>query len=201
VGSAVLHPAERPPAMLYVHVAVFGGWLVMLMTQTLLIWTRNPRLHRRFGWFGLGFGLLMVGVGLATTLIMGHWEVQHEGPMSCMFIYRPLEDIVFFAAAFGLAIHWRKRPDFHRRLMLLAAIAVTPPAISRIPGIPTLGAVYFCADLLVLAAIFHDLATLQRVHAVYRWAAPIAFAGQFALLTVLSLRPAPFFDLALALTR
>ena len=121
--------------------------------------------------------------------------------MTCMFIYRPLEDIVFFAVTFGLAIHWRKRPDFHRRLMLLAAISVTPPAISRIPGIPTLGAVYFCADLLILAAIFHDLATLKRIHPVYGWGAAIAFAGQLALLSVLSLRPAPFFDLAFALTR
>lgn len=200
VGDAVLHPAQPPPGMLYLHVAVFGGWLVMLLAQTLLIWTRNPRLHKKLGWFGLGFGMVMVAVGLATTVIMGRWQVARDGPMICMFIYRPLEDIIFFAVAFGLAIHWRKRPDLHRRLMLLAAISVTPPAISRIPGLPTLGSVYFAADLLILAAILHDFLSAGRIHAVYRWGASAAIVGQLALLTVLSLRPAPFFDLALAIT-
>jgi hypothetical protein len=200
VGSVVLHPSEPPPAMLYVHVAVFGGWLILLLTQTILVWTRNADIHRKLGWFGAGFGVLMVCVGIATTVIMGRWQVQHEGPATSMFIYRPFEDIIFFGTAFGLAIRWRKRPEFHRRLVLLAAISVTPPAISRIPGMPNLSSVYFCADLLILAAIFHDLITAKRIHAVYRWGTAAAFVGQVALLSLLSLRPAPFLDLALAIT-
>ena len=201
VEADVINPAKPPPVMLYIHVTLFVGWLVVVLVQTALIWTRNPRLHMRLGWFGLGFGVLMVLVGLATTVVMGHEQVLRDGPDGSMFIYRPFEDIVFFAILFGLAIHWRKRPEFHRRLMLLAAIIVTPPAISRIPGVHPLSMVYAGTDLLILVAVLHDLFTVKRVHTVYRWATPIIVIGQVALLAVLSLRPAPFFQLAVAITR
>jgi len=52
-----------------------------------------------------------------------------------------------------------------------------------------------------VAGVLHDLITMKRIHAVYLWAGPIIVIGQAALLTVLSLRPAPFFQLALAITR
>ena len=201
VGADIINPAQPPPMILYIHVVVFLGWLVMVLTQTALIWTRNPRIHRKLGWFGAGFGTLMVVVGLITTVIMGHQHVLRDGPEGAMFIYRPFEDIIFFGAFFGLAIHWRKRPDFHRRLMLLAAIIVTPPAISRIPGVHPLSMVYAGTDLLIMVAVLHDLFTLKRIHPVHLWAGPIIVIGQVALLALLSLRPAPLFELALAITR
>jgi len=201
VQADIIDPAKPPPAILYIHVAVFLGWLVMVLTQTALIWTRNPRIHRKLGWFGLGYGVLMVIVGFATIVTMGHQHVLQEGPIGAMFVYRPFEDIIFFALFFGLALYWRRRPDFHRRLMLLAAIVVTPPAISRIPAIHSLSAVYLGTDLLIVTGMAHDLLTLNRIHLVYRWAAPAIVIGQAALLAVLSLSPAPFLDMALAITR
>ena len=192
VDADIIHPAQKQPLILYVHVAVFTTWLLVLMTQTALIWARNPRLHRTLGWCAVGFAAGLVAVGLATTVAMGRVQVERMGPEAGFFIYRPLADVVFFCAAFGLAIHWRRRPDFHCRLMVLAACALTPPAISRIPGVPTLSMVYLGTDLLVLAAILHDLVTLRRVHAVYRWGVGIGAAGQFALLLVMSTRPEPF---------
>ncbi len=192
VDADIIHPAREQPFILYVHVTVFTTWLLVLMTQTALIWTHNARLHRRLGWCAVLFAVGLVGVGLATTVIMGKAQVQRLGPDAGMFIFRPFSDMIFFSAAFALAIHWRKRPDIHRRLMVLAACALTPPAISRIPGVPTLSMVYLGTDLLMLAAILHDLITLRRVHAVYRWGLGIGAAGQVALLLVLSRQPAPF---------
>jgi hypothetical protein len=201
VEADILNPAVPPPKILYIHVAVFLGWLVMVLTQTALIWTRNLRLHRKLGWFGAGFGLLMVIVGLATTLVMGHQHVLRDGPIGGMFVYRPFEDIILFGAFFGLAIYWRKRPDFHRRLMLLAAIIVTPPAISRIPGVHPLSMVYVATDLLIGVAVLNDLFTVKRIHTVYRWAAPIIVIAQLALLAAVSLHPAALVELGLAMTR
>lgn len=201
VGADIFHPPQKPPLVLYLHVIIFVGWLGMVLTQTVLIWTHNPRLHRKLGWFAAGYGVVMVVVGVATTVIMGHQHVLRDGPSGGMFVYRPFEDILFFAVFFGLAILWRKRPDFHRRLMLLAAIMVTPPAISRIPGIQSLIMVYAGTDLLIVAGLLHDLITLKHVHAVYRRAVPIILTGQAALLVALSLHPAPLIAFGLALTR
>lgn len=201
VDADVFHPTEKPPMILYVHALVFTTWLFLLVVQSALISVRNPRLHKRLGWFGLGFGVLMVVLGVATIVVMGRAQVQRLGPDAGMFIYRPIEDIVFFAIAFGLAIRWRKRPDFHRRLIVLAACAVTPPGISRIPGIHSLGMIYLVADLLVMTAILHDLVTLRRVHAVYRWGLGIGVAGQAALLLIMAKQPAPFVEFARFVTR
>jgi len=174
---------------------------LLTIVQTALIALGNPRLHRRLGWLGLGFGVLMVVVGIATTVVMGKVHVQRLGSDAGMFIYRPFEDIIFFAAAFGLAIYWRRQPDRHRRLMVLAACAVTPPGISRIPGIHTLSMVYLVTDLLLMAAILHDLVTTRRLHAVYRWGLAIGLAGQTILLLILSKQPALFVAFAKFVTR
>jgi hypothetical protein len=201
VDSEVFNPAQPQPVILYIHVAVFTSWLLLLIVQTALVAVRNPRLHRRLGWLGLGFGVLMVVVGIATTLVMGKVQVQRLGPDAGIFIYRPIEDIVFFAVAFGLAIHWRGQPDRHRRLIVLAACAVTPPGISRIPGIHNLSMVYLVTDLLVMTAVLHDLVTTRRLHAVYRWGLAIGVAGQTILLLILSKQPAPFVEFARFVTR
>jgi hypothetical protein len=197
----LFHPEQKQPFILYVHAAVFTLWLLLLVFQTALITVRNRRLHRRLGWLGLGFGVLMVVVGLSTILVMGKIQVERLGPGAALFIYRPIEDIVFFAVAFGLAMLWRKRPDLHRRLIVLAACAVTPPAISRIPMIHSLGMVYLGTDLLVLAAVMHDLITLGRVHPVYRWGLAIGLAGQWELLLIMSRQPAPFVAFARLVTQ
>ena len=201
VDSEVFNPAQPQPVILYIHAAVFTSWLLLLVVQTALIAVRNPPLHRRLGWLGLGFGVLMVVVGIATTLVMGKVQVQRLGPDAGIFIYRPIEDIVFFAVAFGLAIYWRGQPDRHRRLIVLAACAVTPPGISRIPGIHNLSMVYLVTDLLVMTAVLHDLVTTRRLHAVYRWGLAIGVAGQTILLLILSKQPAPFVEFARFVTR
>jgi hypothetical protein len=196
VDTELFHPGQPPPFILYIHAAIFTSWLFLLVFQTALMTVRNRRLHRRLGWLGLGFGVLMVMVGVATILVMGKVRVERLGPDAAIFIYRPIEDIAFFAIAFGLAIHWRKRPELHRRLIVLAACAVTPPAISRLPMIHSLAMVYLGTDLLLLAAILHDLVTLGRVHAVYRWGLAIGLAGQWELLLIMSKQPAPFIEFA-----
>jgi hypothetical protein len=49
------------------------------------------------------------------------------------FLIVPLFDIVAFAICFGLAILWRKNPERHRRLMLIATCALTGAAFGRMP--------------------------------------------------------------------
>jgi hypothetical protein len=46
----------------------------------------------------------------------------------------PLFDMVAFPSAFALAIYSRKRPEFHRRLKLIAACALTAAAFGRFPS-------------------------------------------------------------------
>jgi hypothetical protein len=45
----------------------------------------------------------------------------------------PLNDMIFFAGVFAAAAWWRKRPDVHRRLMLVPTCLFTVAAFSRFP--------------------------------------------------------------------
>src|SRR5262245_7208786 len=71
VGQNLLHPPSPRPGILYVHAALFTGWLAFLIAQTALVRSRNVRLHRRLGWFGLAMGVAIPVVGVATTIAMG----------------------------------------------------------------------------------------------------------------------------------
>lgn len=82
-----------------------------------------------------------------------------------------------FSAAFGLSIFWRRRPEFHRRLMVLATCCLTGAAFARIPMVPE-HTFYICVDLLVLLGVVRDLIVNGRVHAVYRYGLPCMMVGQ-----------------------
>jgi len=45
----------------------------------------------------------------------------------------PLWDMVVFTIAFALAVYWRKKSEFHRRLILIACCALTAAAFGRFP--------------------------------------------------------------------
>jgi len=61
VGSRLIHPAIPPPPILYVHTAVFSGWLLFFLLQSALVRTHKVRWHRRIGWFGGALGVLILG--------------------------------------------------------------------------------------------------------------------------------------------
>jgi hypothetical protein len=67
----------------------------------------------------------------------------------------------------------RRRGDWHKRLMLLASIAVLTPAIARLPveAIHAGGIVVFFAltDLLAIASAAYDAARNRRLHPAFGW--------------------------------
>ena len=86
-------------------------------------------------------------------------------------------DLVSFAIPFALAIYWRRRPEYHRRLMLIASSGLTDAAWARFPLVPL---AYSPAgvDLLVLLGIVRDLIVDRRIHKVYLYAFPLLIVVQ-----------------------
>src|SRR5579863_10755197 len=56
VGNNLIHPAIPRPPILYLHAAVFSGWLLFFILQSALVRTRHVPAHRKIGWFGAGMG-------------------------------------------------------------------------------------------------------------------------------------------------
>ncbi len=85
------------------------------------------------------------------------------------FLVEPLGDMVLFGGFFALGIHFRRRREWHRRLMILASVALVYPAAARLAGPLGLGAGAVLGTwLLPLAGIlFHEGITRRRIHPVY----------------------------------
>jgi hypothetical protein len=90
-----------------------------------------------------------------------------------------LYDMVSFAIPFACAVYWRKRPEFHRRLMMIATCALTSAAIGRlIPVTASDEWIYIGVDLLILLVVGCDFLATKRIHPVYLYGLPALLLGQ-----------------------
>ena len=200
VDQNLVHPAVRRPGMLWLHGVIFSGWLAFFILQSLLVRVRSIRLHRTLGWFGaaLGTAVTVVGVAITITMTRFHLHQLHETDMS--FVIVPLWDITVFTVFFVLSIAWRKRPEFHRRLALLATCALSAAGIGRFPPqIVPPGMFYAGVDLLILLGVGRDLLVDRRVHAVYRVSLPILVLGQAAVMFLVIAKPEFWMKMAAAI--
>jgi hypothetical protein len=82
-------------------------------------------------------------------------------------------------AIVALAFYWRRKPEFHRRLILLATIALTSAAFGRSPAsILPLHWFYLEVDTLVLLAVARDWIVTRRVDPAYLYGLPLMIVGQ-----------------------
>jgi len=201
IGTNLIHPAIPRPPLLYFHAAVFSLWLVFLILQSTLVRTHNVAWHRRFGWFGVALGTAIPVVGVSIAITMARFNaVQLHQPNTDSDLIIPLWDMVVFTTFFGLAVNWRTKPEFHRRLILIATCALTAAAFGRFPA-NLLPPVFFYAgvDVLILLGALRDLLVSRSVHPVYRYALPTIIAGQVVVMYVNIHRPLLWLRIAHAL--
>jgi len=196
-----LHPAIARPFVLYVHAAVFSAWILLFISQSALVRTGMVQWHRRIGWLGTGLGIAVFLVGLETAITMGRFNIFHfhprypEGGLLISFF-----DITAFTIPFALAIYWRKKPEFHRRLQLMATCALTAAAFGRFPrffltvgpnhslaarGFLIWVALYAGVDLLISTATLRDLVVNRRIHPAYLFGLPAFVLSQAGMLFTL----------------
>jgi hypothetical protein len=183
VGARLLHPSMPPPVILYVHAAVFASWVALFITQTALIAGRNVRIHRKLGAFAIPLGVSIPILGVATAIVMGRLRMQRGDADAALFLAVALNDMVAFSALFGLAVYWRRRPEFHRRLMFMATCALTAAAFGRlIPASASDVWIYLGPDVLILMGIARDMVAMHRPHPVYYYAFPAVLLVQASAL-------------------
>ncbi len=188
IGNGLLHPTIQPPKLLWVHGAVFFGWIGLFVLQSGMVRLRKVQTHKLLGWFFAGFAVLVPVLGIAITRVMSRFEIEalHANAVErASFLPVPFLDMATFIVAFGLAVLWRGRPEYHRRLMLIAACVLTAAAWGRLPvaGIPYLS--FYCGvDALILMGPIRDLIVNRRVHPVYICFVPPVAALQLAAVSI-----------------
>jgi hypothetical protein len=174
VDDKLIHPTIPRPFILYLHAAIFAGWVAFFILQTAIVRAGNVRLHRMTGLFGAALGAGVFVVGIATAIAMARFNILHfHARYAGLALLVSFYDMIAFAIPFALALYWRRKPELHRRLMLIATCALTAAAFGRFPIPPHVRpAVFFYAavDLLILLGMARDLTVTKHAHPVYLYA-------------------------------
>jgi hypothetical protein len=183
INDSLLHAAPPRPLLLWIHGAAFATWVVFFIAQSALVRVRRVNWHRLMGWFGAGLVTVMVPRGVAIAIVMGRFDkVQLHLSDADAFLSIPFYDMLAFSVIIALAIYWRKRPEFHRRLMFVGTCGLMDAAFARIDFVYDHRLFFVCVDLLIVLGVARDLFVDGRVHTVYRYALPVVIVGQnFAL--------------------
>jgi hypothetical protein len=177
-------------AIVHVHALLFFGWTLLLAVQTLYVSRRRVDLHRAAGMLGIALATAMVFItlvlivrGLSYSVAIGNYAAARTASIF------PITQIALFAAFVAAAIATVRRPEVHRRLMVLATANLLPAAVARVfgalvaPGRPRLGNIGAIADpnaamiaasvaagvvdVLMLAVVIQDWRTSGRLHRTY----------------------------------
>jgi hypothetical protein len=114
---------------------------------------------------------LMVGIGTLVAIQAVLRGVAPFGMDPRRFLIVPLFAVGLFAVFVVAGVRARRDPQSHKRLMLLATIALLPPAIARWALQLGLGppAVLAIATLFLVPMVVWDLKTRRRLHPVTLW--------------------------------
>lgn len=171
--SSALEPRVSHP-LIHVHSLLFIGWLLVLLTQTLLVRQRRTDLHLWLGPFLAGYGLVIAIVGTYAGLVLAARRVELGRPLdnAASFAFVTLSDMLMFAGFLAAALVWRKQPEVHKRLMILATWSLAVVGYSRLlrrmierPDNILVAALLTLAPLILVA--LWDAVRLRRIHPIW----------------------------------
>lgn len=167
--------AKLPGVIIHIHGAVFTAWFVLLMVQSFLASSGRVALHRKLGIAGIAIAAAMLPLGVLATAEFLHRMAPQ--PWILMASIMPCAEIFTFAVLAVAAFLLRKRPAWHKRLILLATIGLIGAAVGRMEFLPywhlhgnaalRLAWAYTYAFFFPLIA--YDLWSLRRLHRATLW--------------------------------
>jgi hypothetical protein len=156
--------------VIHFHGMLFFAWSLYFAFQTWLAASGQVARHRTIGMIGVSLATAMTIFGfLAAVNAMKRSAAIGLPNEGIAFAIVPLSGILFFAVVFILAIAATRRPETHKRLMLLAGVSLLDAAVARWfltflappgpPGPPPVEVTIppaFVAYLLLVAAMIFD---------------------------------------------
>jgi len=107
--------------IIHVHAAVYVGWLTLVIAQGVLAATGRTALHVRIGKIGMAYGVLVIVIGLAVAFSGFASRIDAGNVADAQrTLFGPLTDMIFFAAFLGGAWAYRRKPEIHKRLIIVA---------------------------------------------------------------------------------
>jgi hypothetical protein len=170
------------PFYLHVHGAVFSAWIALFVAQTSLVAARRTDVHRRLGLAGAALAAVMIVAALTAAIVSGRRNVAAGFETEALaFLTTPLSSMAVFLTLVAAALYYRRRPETHKRLMLLATISIIDAATARWPiafVATSSWAYYALADVFVVAALAYDAVWRRSIHPAYIWGGLLMVVAQ-----------------------
>jgi len=185
VDARLLHADPPRPLLLWFHAAAFSAWIVLFIAQSALVRVRKVSVHRTLGWFGAALAAIMIASGFMVSVVMLRFDMAslHRKNIAS-FLSVLWGDMIVFGACMALAIYFRKRPEYHRRLVFMASCQLMQAAFVRFDYIGYHDLFYPALDVLVVAGVLRDLVVEGLVNRIYLYVFPAMIVLQ-ALATYL----------------
>jgi hypothetical protein len=179
VNASLLHANPPRPLLLWIHGAAFSTWMIFFIAQSALVRARKVSVHRLLGWLGAALAAVMVVLGLKIAVVMTRFDtdVLHQKGVES-FLSIPLVDMIIFGSLIAMAIYWRKKPEYHRRLVFVASCQLMDAAIGRFDFMLNHNLFYLALDCLIVLGMVRDWVVDKRVHKVYLYALPLLIVVQ-----------------------
>ncbi|HMH28737.1 MAG TPA: hypothetical protein VK580_09140 [Steroidobacteraceae bacterium] len=120
-------------SMVHVHGLVMTAWIMLFLTQTILVANGRANLHRKLGVAGAFLAFVVVTLGIYTISN----SILRQSPDANLQSFAPLFvafdglSLLLFAGLVITALGMRLRAQTHKRLMLMALVSLMPPAYGR----------------------------------------------------------------------
>jgi len=166
------------PWFVHLHGATALGWILLLIGQAVLVrWRRTP-LHRRIGQLALPLALLVWASGIATAVWAAQRDLPEQGIAATSSMAGTVTGLSLYLMLVGAAVAMRRRPDWHKRLAMLATIQVLWPAFFRLrhllPAVPNpdVTFAFVLAYSPIVVAAVRDYWRCGKIHPVWLFVGP-----------------------------
>lgn len=172
------------PLVVHLHGAAALGWVVLLIVQARLVGRNRTRIHRRIGLAALPLAALVWATGIGTATWAAERDLPAIGTAATSSLAGSVTGLSLFLLLVIAAILLRRRPDWHKRLMILATIQVLWPAFFRLRHLlpmvpqPEIWLAIVAAYSPILVAGMRDQLLSGRIHPVWQFVAPVVVIEQ-----------------------
>jgi len=188
----------QAPPIVHIHGMLLFAWVLFYFTQTAWVASAKVATHRAWGLVGISlFSVLVCTIIVTKVTMMRIDELRGFGDASRRFSAVVFCALPLMIGLFAFAIANVRRPEVHKRAMLVLLAGMMTPAVARVfitllvPGAAAGGPPppfvsippSLVGDLCVVAAMVYDWRTRGRPHSVYVWGLALLIAQP--LITVL----------------
>lgn len=178
------------------HAVMMLLWVLILITQPLLIRKKKLHEHRFFGKVSY-FIMPLLLISVLLVLNSGLKEIP-ANEITFNTVLFPCRDILLLACAFSVGVWYRHNVQVHARAMIITGIVFIEPALFRFfSGVvfKGMGAMGFYVGVVLIVGLLITLIIIERKQKSGRWLFPAFLAiDVLVYCIVLSEVPLTFFD-------